>query len=196
MARLVVALLLATPLCILFVDEPVARWIAAHDTHPGAWGGVLHVLEYGIGLEPWRWLGTTVLVAGVLATQLRWRDHRTAWTTVAFTHLFATNVMWWSKLGFGRLRPREWHGGPTFFQDGGAFPSGHVMLFASIVMPIVVLYPRTWPLLAVPVYAAFARVLVNAHFVSDVVSGFALTAAITWLCAAAVRRSQQPGGAR
>ena len=189
MARLALLLALATPLCILFVDQPVAHWVAAHDTIPGGWSGVLHVLEYAIGIEPWRWIGVCVLVAGALATQLVWRRQRTAWTLVALTHLLATNVMWWSKLAFGRLRPLDWHGGATFFEGGGSFPSGHVMLFASVVLPIVTLYPRAWPLLAVPIYAAIARVMVNAHFVSDVVGGFAATAAITALCAAAVRRS-------
>ena len=76
-----------------------------------------------------------------------------------------------------------------FWRDGWSFPSGHVMLFASIVIPLVVVYPRTRPLLAIVAFVALARVAVNAHFVSDVFGGVALTAAITWLCARWLRRA-------
>lgn len=196
MARLALVLALVTPLCLLFVDEPVARWVAAHETHGDAFSDVLRVLEYAIGLEPWRWLGVCVLVAGVLATQLVWRAHRAGWLLVASTHLLATNLMWWGKLAFGRLRPSEWHGGATFFQGGSSFPSGHVVLFASIALPLALVSPRARCLLAVPVFAMVARVMASAHFVSDVVAGMSLAAACTWLCAAAVRRSQRPGAAR
>lgn len=200
MARLAVVLTLGlallTPLCIAVVDAPVAHWVAAHETHGDTFSAILHVLEYAIGLEPWRWIGVCVLVAGVLATQLVWRAHRAIWLLVASTHLLATNLMWWGKLAFGRLRPSEWHGGATFFQDGGSFPSGHVVLFASIALPIAITYPRARWLIAVPVFAMIARVMANAHFVSDVVAGMSLAAATTGLCATAVRRSQRPGSAR
>ena len=196
MARLALIGCLVTAFCLTFVDEPLARWVAAHETHAHVWSDILHVLEYAFGLEPWRWIGVTVLVAGVLATQLFWRAHRAGWLLVASTHLLATNLMWWGKVLLGRLRPSDWHGGPTFFQGGSSFPSGHVVLFASIVLPLVVLYPRARWLVAVPVFAMVARVMVNAHFASDVCAGLALSAATTWLCARVVRRSQRPGGAR
>ena len=178
-----VALLLAalTVLCILFVDEPVARWVAAHDTHPAIWNGVLHVLEFPLGIEPWEYLGAAVLTAGVIATQLRWKKHAAAWLFVAATHLVSRNVMMWAKLAFGRLRPHEWHGGPTFFHGGSSFPSGHVMLFASLVLPIIVVVPRARPLVLVIAYAMVARVMVSAHFVSDCIGGLAVTLAITCL---------------
>jgi membrane-associated phospholipid phosphatase len=187
-ARLAIALAVATVLCILLVDEPVARWVATHDTHPGAWGAVLHVLEFPLGIEPWEYLGAAVLTAGVIATQLRWKKYAAAWLFVAATHLVSRNVMMWAKFAFGRLRPHEWHGGPTFFHGGSAFPSGHVMLFASLVLPLVVLFPRARPLLVVVGYAMVARVMVQAHFVSDCVAGLAMTLAITSLFTPLLRR--------
>jgi membrane-associated phospholipid phosphatase len=63
-----------------------------------------------------------------------------------------------------------------------------VLLFASIVLPIVVIYPRTRPLLAVVGFVMIAKLAVNAHFVSDVVAGLAFVAAATWLSAIVVRR--------
>jgi membrane-associated phospholipid phosphatase len=57
------------------------------------------------------------------------------------------------------------------------------------VIPLAVMYPRTRPLLAVVAFAACARIAVNAHFLSDVFGGLALTAGVTWLCAATLRRA-------
>jgi membrane-associated phospholipid phosphatase len=179
-ARLAVALAAATVLCILFVDQPVAHWVATHDVHAHVWSAVLHVFEFPVGIEPWPYLGAAVLTAGVIATQLRWKQVAKPWLFVAATHLVARNVMMWSKFAFGRLRPHQWHGGASFFHGGGSFPSGHVMIFASLIVPIVVVFPRARPLLLIVVYTMIARIMVQAHWVSDVVGGLAATLAITW----------------
>ncbi|MBV8755922.1 MAG: phosphatase PAP2 family protein, partial [Deltaproteobacteria bacterium] len=103
------------------------------------------------------------------------------WVAVAISHLLARNLMLWGKTLTGRLRPSEWHGGPMWFSYGASFPSGHVVLFASIVLPLAMLYPRLRWLVVVPMFAAVARVMANAHFASDVVGGFALCAAVAVL---------------
>jgi membrane-associated phospholipid phosphatase len=69
-------------------------------------------------------------------------------------------------------------------------------LFSSIVLPIVALYPRLRPLLVVLIFVGCARVMMSAHFVSDVVGGFALCCAIAALSIWIARRVQRPGGAR
>ncbi|MBV8760284.1 MAG: hypothetical protein JO257_23535, partial [Deltaproteobacteria bacterium] len=46
---------------------PLARWLAVYDTHPHAWEKAVHMLEYAIGLEPWKWLGVCVLAGGAIA---------------------------------------------------------------------------------------------------------------------------------
>jgi membrane-associated phospholipid phosphatase len=181
-ARLALLLALLVPPCILVVDAPVAHWVATHETFPALWSDILHVLEYPLGIEPWAYLGATVLVIGVIATQLKWKRHAQPWLFVAATHLLARNVMMWAKLAFGRLRPTEWHGGPTFFHGGTSFPSGHVMLFASLALPLAVVWPRARWLAVLPIYAMAARVMVSAHFVSDVIAGLSATLAITSLC--------------
>jgi membrane-associated phospholipid phosphatase len=180
MARLALALAAAAVLCILFVDQPVAHWVATHDVHANVWSAVLHVFEFPVGIEPWPYLGAAVLTAGVIATQLRWKPYARAWLFIAATHLVARNVMMWSKFAFGRLRPHQWHGGPSFFHGGGSFPSGHVMVFARLIVPIVVVVQGARPLLLIVVYTMIARIMVQAHWVSDVVGGLAATLAITW----------------
>jgi membrane-associated phospholipid phosphatase len=78
----------------------------------------------------------------------------------------------------------------VWFRDGGySFPSGHITLFASICIPLAVMYPRARPLLVIVLFAMCARVAVNAHFLSDVLGGLALTLAVTWLCAVMLRRA-------
>jgi membrane-associated phospholipid phosphatase len=194
-ARLALYLAVATALCIALVDAPVAHWVAAHDTHPAAWSNIVHVLEYAIGIEPSEWIGVIVLVAGALAA-LVLRRGVVPWVSVAISHLLARDLTMWMKVAFGRLRPHQWHGGGTWFHDGSSFPSGHVTLFASIVLPLVALCPRLRLLLAIPIFAAVARVMASAHFVSDVVGGFALCCAIAALSTELARRVQRRGGAR
>jgi membrane-associated phospholipid phosphatase len=178
-------------ICILAIDEPLARWVDGHVMHDAAWNRGLDPIEIAIGIEPWRWLGVAVLVTTSIAALLWYRPIAPALLVITSTHLLATNLMMWGKLVAGRLRPIEWiaaGGGPTFWQHGQSFPSGHVTLVGSLVVPIVVVWPRrAWPLLAVVAYAMLARIAVNAHFVSDTFAALALVAATTWLCAAVIR---------
>lgn len=180
--------------CILFVDEPFARWIATRETYPRFWNETIGYLEYSLGIVPYRWTGVWILVGGSIVTLAvtRLRPAAFAFLLVAAVHLLDRNVTFWMKFGFGRLRPGEWlaRGGDAWFRDGGySFPSGHVTLFGSIAIPIAVMYPRARPLLVVVAFAMCARVAVNAHFLSDVLGGLALTAALTWACAVVLRRA-------
>lgn len=192
MARRALILTLLTLACIAAVDQPLARWLATRETYPHAWEQAVHVLEYAIGLEPWKWLGVCVLVGGAVVA-LVIRRGVVPWVAVALSHLLARNLMLWGKQLTGRLRPFEWHGGPMWLQGGSSFPSGHVVLFASIVLPLAILYPRLRWLVAVPVFAAVARVMAHAHFASDVVGGFALCVAVAALSVRVATRLQPRG---
>jgi membrane-associated phospholipid phosphatase len=182
--------------CIVAVDEPLARWLATRETYPGFWNRTIEALEYPLGIEPYKWTGVWVLVVGSIATLSigRLRPYALPWLLVTLVHLMGRNLTMWLKLGFGRLRPAQWLArgaeDSTWWHDHAySFPSGHVTLFASIVIPIVAVYPRAWPLLVFGVFPMLARVAVNAHFVSDVLAGLALIALITWLAAAVLRRA-------
>lgn len=183
-----------TALCIVTIDEPFARWIATRETYPAFWNNAISYLEYPLGIEPYKWTGVDVLVGASLVTLIvpRLRRHAHIWLFLALSHLLGRNLMFWGKVLTGRLRPSEWlaRGGHTFWRDDGySFPSGHVILFAGIVLPIVLAYPKARPLLAIVAFAMVARVAVNAHFLSDVLGGLAVSAAVTWLCARALRRA-------
>lgn len=181
-------------LCIAFFDEPFARWLATRETYPAFWDEGIRLLEYPLGIEPYKWIGVYVLVGGSIVTLAiaRLRPYAFAFLLVTVVHLLGRNISMWMKFGTGRLRPSQWlaKGGDSWWREGGfSFPSGHAILFASIVIPLAVAYPRARPLLAVVAFAMAARVAVGAHFLSDVLGGLAITAAITWLCAAALRRA-------
>lgn len=182
-------------LCIVTIDQPVARWIATRETYPDTWNTIIGYLEYPLGIEPNKWIGVYVVCGGALLTLVvaRLRKHAHFWSLLALSHLLGRNMLVWIKPPFGRYRPTEWlkHGAPsdTFWHKAAySFPSGHVILFASVVLPIVLAYPRARPLLVVVLFAMVARVAVNAHFLGDVFGGLAFTAAGTWACAALVRR--------
>jgi len=185
---------LLTIVCALALDEPFARYIATHETYPRVWNEIIHYLEYPLGIEPYKWTGIWILVGGSILTLAitPLRPAAFAFLLVASTHVLDRNLTFWMKFATGRLRPSQWlvKGGDTWFRDGGfSFPSGHVTLFASIVIPLAVMYPRTRPLLVFAAFAMCARLAVNAHFLSDVIAGIALTTLVTWACAVVLRRA-------
>jgi len=121
----------------------------------------------------------------------RWRGAAPAWTFLAATHLLGQLLVNYLKEWTGRLRPTEWlaHGaGDSFgWKDGFSFPSGHVGIFGSLIIPLVVLVPRAWPLLGIVAYAMVARVAVDAHFLSDVLGALSLLCALTWVLGVLIR---------
>lgn len=198
---LAIASALAALIAIVFVDEPVARWVAS-GAPSGLWSGAVRVLEYPAGIEPWKWTAPTVLVAGVGLSLVveRWRHASRAWMYVAVVYLLSRNLMAWGKTLTGRYRPLEWlaAGGGTFghIGDGVAFPSGHVVLFAGLALPLAVVAPRSRPLLlGVVGFVMVARVAVNAHFVGDVFAGLALVALIAWAAAPMLSAAPRPARA-
>lgn len=94
------------------------------------------------------------------------------------------------KLVFGRIRTRDWllhpqldgfhwfHGSGIF--DG--FPSGHMTVFVALAAVVWRFYPRYGPLLGVLLAAlAAALVLLDYHFVSDVIAGSYFGILAYWL---------------
>ncbi|HEU0036680.1 MAG TPA: phosphatase PAP2 family protein [Kofleriaceae bacterium] len=186
-----------TEIAIYTIDEPAARLLAIYEPWPW-WDQVLSAIEWAILLPVHKLAFAGFLVAGMLTTMIvgRWRIHTPEWMLVAGTYvacLVTTNPL---KDLFGRLRPPQWLGreGSSFWWvDGVAFPSGHVSLFGSVVIPLIVLLPagRAYfakiALALVLAFVAAARIGVNAHFISDTTSALTLVALWTWLVGLAVR---------
>jgi len=168
-------------------DWPISRWVADHGQSP-VWAQIVGVLEYVFGVAPWDELVPLLLLVGTLVTWLvpHWRRASRAWVYLTLVNLLARNLMMWGKLFSGRFRPHQWvHLGTATFGHVGAgtsFPSGHVTLFGSLILPLVVVVPRSWPLLVVLPFIMIARIAVLAHFVSDVFGALAMVAFVAWLC--------------
>lgn len=84
------------------------------------------------------------------------------------------------KHAFTRARPRQTDDPNQWFQGRShySFPSGEVATVTAIVTPFVLEYhqdqPAVYALELLPIYDAIARMKVQAHWQTDVLTGFAL----------------------
>ncbi len=181
-----------TALCITLIDQPLARWIAQWDPI-ALWDQGIEVVEYASGFPISRLFSSLFVVGGMLVVACvpRLRGYAPAWMFVAATHLLSRLAMRYTKDWTGRLRPSEWLAhpdGPTFLTEKGiSFPSGHVVQFASLLIPLAVLVPRARPALAIVGFVMLARLAVNAHFLADVMGAITLVSLVAWLCGWAIR---------
>ncbi len=183
-------------IAVLALDRPLARLLAEYEPST-FWDRTIGLLEWTLGLpignHPFfRMFSSELLVTGmaIVTAVPRWRPRAPAWMVVAGTHVICRFLTVRIKDATGRLRPTEWlaKGGDTFFRDGGiAFPSGHVVLFASILIPLAVVAPRTRPLLAIVAFVMLARIVVDAHYLSDTIAALTLVLLVTWALAALAR---------
>jgi membrane-associated phospholipid phosphatase len=176
-----------TLLAIPLVDRPLAEFVRAS----GVEGVSLFrqgtaLLDLVTGKEVSKFLLGFVLIGGGLALMAaaRLRPYGTSLLFVGLVQSLSTLLCGVGKNLFGRLRPHEllasgnWD--QAWWAEGSSFPSGHVGFYLGLFLPLAALFPRwRWPLLAVPVFIALARVGVNDHFPSDVTASMAVVAMIT-----------------
>jgi membrane-associated phospholipid phosphatase len=193
-----------TVLGLLVLDRPIAQWFGGYQALD-FWNTGLDMLEWALGLPIFSWISGIFLVLGMIVTSAvpRLRGQAPAWTWIAAIHILTRIVTLEIKMATGRLRPYEWlaKGGDveTFgWVKAYSFPSGHVTLFASIAIPLAIVvrqrYPRLGAVLLVP--AAFpvcARVVQNAHFLSDVTAAITLICLVAWLVGWLVRPLRSRG---
>ena len=172
------------------IDEPLARYFQGIDPSVKTiFTVVTQFGEGGVYLVP---LGL-MIIASVYAGQVRlaWRAGY-VFAAVALPGILADIV----KPVFGRARPEllfrdrifgfTWQGAHA---DLWSFPSGHAVTITALATALYALYPPLWPvyLLAALLIAA-SRVIVDAHYLSDVVAGAYLGFVFAWTLAAAAKR--------
>jgi membrane-associated phospholipid phosphatase len=146
-----------------------------------------HMLPYddsGI----WKRSNQVALENGVIAFEVLgalWeggetRFGHTLWQSIDASTSSAV-VAYAMKYTFSRVRPRDGNGDPNLWFKGGgnqSFPSGEVTLVSSVLTPIIVEYqgdhPLVWALELLPLYDAIGRMKQQAHFQSDVLTGWAI----------------------
>lgn len=183
-ATLVVVTAGAVGLSLLFIDRPVALYMHAR-------GPDLHALFELTGRlgEAWGWLVLFGLAFAALhwggeLPRLRALDRRLRAMSAIPGFLFAAVAMAGLgadvlKIGLGRMRPKLLFNGDLYGftwlawrPDHWSFPSGHAATFVALMAALWWLWPRhllVYILLAAIV--AGSRVVVGAHYPSDVIAG-------------------------
>ena len=93
-----------------------------------------------------------------------------------------------AKTIFGRARPKLLFLGGTYGFTWGAgqadywsFPSGHATTMGALATALTLLWPRLFPAYAIAALLVGAsRVIIGAHYLSDVIAGAAVGAGVTW----------------
>ncbi|MBI4909999.1 MAG: phosphatase PAP2 family protein [Acidobacteria bacterium] len=187
---LLLCALTASLLCalsIVAIDGPLATALSSvsPDTRRAIQQGV-GVIEVLFGFRVSSYLYGGLLIMAGLATFLMKRGSL-AWALlfVGFSHVTARFAAGILKPPFSRLRPFEAVGGDGwhdvwFASAGNSFPSGHAVHFWSLFFPLAILFPRhRIALVVLPVLISAARVVVNDHYLSDVLASAALAAVLT-----------------
>ena len=192
----------AAALAIVAIDRPMARYYADHGVEARAdWTRIRVWIDTHTGIDVHQWFLAIVTVGlGVVAALVpRLRGSARVWFFAAAVQVVTRLATTELKPALGRLRPSQWvdRGGPTFFEHGVSFPSGHATYYLGLVVPFAIAWPRVGlPLLIVPIFVAWSRVAVNAHFVADILGSAALVALITWALALAFRIDGRRGWRR
>lgn len=177
------ALLLAVSLgvcCYWYWDRPVAEYFKQQT---GLKPAAKMLTELGDSI----WYLPTSLLA-FLVLRYAWRAP--LWSR-RFGFIFLTVggsglLVLVSKVLLGRARPKEWFENQVYgfhpfqFQFDShfqAFPSGHATTCMALACALWFCWPRAgWLLLPLGIALAFTRVIVNAHYPSDIVGGMVLGA--------------------
>lgn len=198
--------------CLLVLDEPVGAF-------RGHWPPMVKAVADWTTLVG---LGGWYIVPSALAlfafNQVDWAAHtgkrRLAlynWTGLAFFLLISAGVSGLVasilKQVIGRARPEHFAelGAFSFHPFAGAasyagFPSGHATVVGAVTAVLILLYPRArYVVLPGGVWIAVTRIVVGAHYPSDVAAGFcfgyafALATAIVFARLGYVFRQQSSG---
>jgi lipid A 4'-phosphatase len=187
------ALLLLVPASIAFVDRPVAWFF--HDSDRSLRDAFQFITQFG--LSKGYLIIAIVLFLGLRLAAWRTRDARLAAALLqnAYRALFlflavavsglVTNLL---KIVIGRARPKllfadGFHGfiwGATQ-ADYWSFPSGHATTMAALAVGLSLLWPRGAALyVALALLVAASRIIIGAHYVSDVLMGLAIGGGTAW----------------
>jgi lipid A 4'-phosphatase len=186
-------LLAAVLLSIAFIDRPVARFFHASD--PQLRAVFKFITQFGLGkgyiivtallFVAFR-LGAAAARDARLAAILMRQAHRALYLFVAVAGSGIVADI--AKTIFGRARPK------LLFADGvygffwGAahadywsFPSGHATTMGALMVGLSLLWPRGWPVyLVIALLVMASRIVITAHFPSDVLVGAALGGGMAW----------------
>ena len=172
---LVVALFAAAIGLALFADAGVASWINANTSD-----GLRRFMRLVSRIGDWQ----GHFAAGLILVAIAWLRRSKRWLRVFLAMLIACAlagiVARVGKIAIARPRPsttteQTWNG-PSLHSKFNAFPSGHTA--SSTAFFVTFLIAAGWrigtPFLFIPLLIASSRMVVAAHYLSDVIGGFAV----------------------
>ncbi|WP_209001799.1 phosphatase PAP2 family protein [Stappia albiluteola] len=189
---LLAILLLTVGIAVIALDIPTYPWIHsmpaqyrdafASFTHLGRadwilWSSGLFCL--GMLLVDWQKLANRIRIAVIAA----WTYAAFIFASVAVSGIIAVTIKW----SLGRARPKLFpEFGPMefrpFYFDSHftSFPSGHSTTIAALATALVLLFPTwRWLTIVAAFWIAFSRIMIGAHYPSDVIAGTLLGITIT-----------------
>jgi len=192
-------LLLLAAVSALTADKTIARFMIGLDPHiVGIFTVITWFGQGGVILYP---AGTILILAFWLRPRLPSLKgpltktiDRTAYIFITVAVAGLVNDVF--KIVFGRARPRFWLAGDDsgfhFFRFGAkfaSFPSGHTATSVAAAIAFSVLFPRySWVFATVAILIGISRVVIDAHYVSDVFGGATVGVAVAWSIVMYLRR--------
>lgn len=185
--RLTLFLSLIT-ICIIQVDRPLAIFIDKHFSGAQETFSILLLrIEFLSDYPISRYIVAALIVITALYLLVKDKGIQRAkfFIFVGATLISSRLITATLKVIFDRNRPFVWLQDRSvcdFFGAGDSFPSGHATNYFGFFLPLVVLFPRyKWLLLILPVFIALQRVIVNEHYLSDVLAGILVASLMTLL---------------
>lgn len=181
----------------LILDGRVAAWFAQNSS--------VHIRRFmAVVSRIGDWPAHVVLGLALLA--IAWRTRNNRWTrsfaAMVIACALAGVVARAGKIMVGRPRPsvaveQSWNG-PSLHSHFNAFPSGHTA--ASTAFFVTLFIAARWqigaPFLIIPLLIALSRMVVAAHYLSDVVGGFAVGIIAALLVAESMHLEPPPSQSR
>ena len=180
------AFFLLTLLSIFLIDTPVATALAPSvDANRALTDPFITFLEYAFGFPVSKFLtGFVIVLAGAALFAFR-RPLARLLLYVGVAEILSRLIAGVLKNVFLRARPYQSFEGAFFVENGSAFPSGHAAHFWALFFALALAFPRLRiPALILAVLVSAARVMVNDHFIGDVLGSAAISA---FVCAGLAR---------
>jgi len=194
-------LLLTVGIAVVAFDVPTYPWLRSL---PGEYRSAFRAVT-DFGKADWILISTGVTCLALLALEAGRYSFRLRMTigsvftyaafifySVAATGLIAIVFKW----SLGRARPKLYEEfGPVHFDflafDGTytSFPSGHSTTVAALATALAFIFPAyRWLIVVAAFWLAFSRVMVGAHYPSDVIAGTLLGMTFTFFTVRAMAR--------
>ncbi|MCK7615914.1 phosphatase PAP2 family protein [Roseibium sediminicola] len=194
-------LLLTVGIAVVAFDVPTYPWLRSL---PGEYRSAFRTFT-DIGKADWILVSTGITCLALLALEAGRYSFRLRMAigslftyaafifyTVAATGLLAIAFKW----SLGRARPKLYEEvGPVRFDflafDGTftSFPSGHSTTVAALATALAFIFPAyRWLIIVAAFWLAFSRVMVGAHYPSDVIAGTLLGMTFTFFTVRAMAR--------